>query len=103
MPWPMVWLMPPGCVSSYMSSRLRHRGALSSIATTSAPCTSPPTPFNISARSMWRLIFIILEKVAIGQVHVLHVPTTLQFTDIFTKGLSSVFNEFRTSLNICSR
>jgi hypothetical protein len=31
------------------------------------------------------------------------VPTTSQFTDIFTKGLpSSVFSEFRSSLNICS-
>jgi hypothetical protein len=48
-------------------------------------------------------LHFVREKVAIGQVRVLHVPTTLQFTDIFTKGLpSSVFNEFRTSLNICS-
>jgi hypothetical protein len=36
-------------------------------------------------------------------VRVLSVPTTLQFTDIFTKGLSSsVFAEFRSSLNICT-
>jgi hypothetical protein len=33
--------------------------------------------------------------------HVLHVPTTSQFTDIFTKGLfTSMFSEFRSSLNI---
>jgi hypothetical protein len=52
---------------------------------------------------MWRLIFILSERVAIGQVRVLHVPTTSQFTDIFTKGLPSpMFNEFRSSLNICS-
>jgi hypothetical protein len=48
-------------------------------------------------------LHFIREKVIIGQVHVLHVPMTSQFTDIFMKGLpSSVFNEFRSSLNICS-
>jgi hypothetical protein len=48
-------------------------------------------------------LHFVREKVAIGQVCVLHVPTTSQFADIFTKGLpSSVFNEFRSSLNICS-
>jgi hypothetical protein len=48
-------------------------------------------------------LHFVREKVVIGQVRVLHVPTTSQFVDIFTKGLpSSVFNEFRSSLNICS-
>jgi hypothetical protein len=48
-------------------------------------------------------LHFIQEKVAISQVHVFHVPTTSQFTDIFMKGLlSSVFNEFRSSLNIYS-
>jgi hypothetical protein len=48
-------------------------------------------------------LHFVREKVAIGQVRVLHVPTTSQFTDIFTKGLPSLmFNEFRSSLNICS-
>jgi hypothetical protein len=48
-------------------------------------------------------LHFVREKVAIGQVHVLHVPTTSQFADIFMKGLpSSVFNEFRSSLNICN-
>jgi hypothetical protein len=48
-------------------------------------------------------LHFVLEKVAIGQVRVLHVPMTSQFIDIFTKGLpSSVFNEFRSSLNIYS-
>jgi hypothetical protein len=47
-------------------------------------------------------LHFVREKVAIGQVRVLHVPTTSQFTDVFTKGLpSSVFEEFRSSLNIC--
>jgi hypothetical protein len=37
-------------------------------------------------------LHFVCERVAIGQVHVIHVSTTSQFTDIFTKGLpSSVF------------
>jgi hypothetical protein len=45
----------------------------------------------------------VCKRVAVGYVRVLHVPTTSQFTDIFTKGLpSSVFLEFRSNLNICS-
>jgi hypothetical protein len=48
-------------------------------------------------------LHFVREKVAIGQVCVLHVLMTSQFTDIFTKGLpSSVFNEFQSSLNIYS-
>jgi hypothetical protein len=46
---------------------------------------------------------IVSEYVAAGDVRVLRVPTTLQFVDIFTKGLlSSAFVEFRSSLNICT-
>jgi hypothetical protein len=46
-------------------------------------------------------LHFVQERVAIGDVRVLHVPTTSQFTDIFTKGLpTSVFSEFRSSLNI---
>jgi hypothetical protein len=48
-------------------------------------------------------LHFIWEHVAIGDVCVLHVPTTSQFTDIFTKGLStSVFSEFQSSHNIRS-
>jgi hypothetical protein len=47
-------------------------------------------------------LHFIREKVAIGQIRVLHVLTTSQFADIFMKRLpSSVFNEFRSILNIC--
>jgi hypothetical protein len=48
-------------------------------------------------------LHFVREHVAIGDVRVLHVPTTSQFADIFTKGLpTSVFLEFRSSLNIHS-
>jgi hypothetical protein len=41
------------------------------------------------------------ERVALGEVRVLHVPTTSQYANIFTKGLpTSVFTEFRSSLNV---
>jgi hypothetical protein len=48
-------------------------------------------------------LHFLRERVAAGDVRVLSVPTTLQFADIFTKGLpSSVFLDFRSSLNICT-
>jgi hypothetical protein len=48
-------------------------------------------------------LHFVHECVAAGDVRVLSVPTTLQFADIFTKGLpSSVFLDFRSSLNICT-
>jgi hypothetical protein len=48
-------------------------------------------------------LHFVHERVAIRDVRVLHVPMTSQFVDIFTKGLpSSVFSEFRSSLNIYS-
>ncbi|KAK1611375.1 hypothetical protein QYE76_035048 [Lolium multiflorum] len=46
-------------------------------------------------------IHFVRDKVALGEIRVLHVPTTSQFADIFTKGLpTAVFTEFRTSLNV---
>ena len=46
-------------------------------------------------------LHFVRDRVAMGQVRVLHVPTTSQFADIFTKGLpSSTFSEFRSSLNV---
>ena len=46
-------------------------------------------------------LHFVREHVALGDVRVLHVPTTSQFADIFTKGLpTSVFTEFRSSLNV---
>jgi hypothetical protein len=48
-------------------------------------------------------LHFVRDRVAIGDVRVLHVPTTSQFADIFTKGLpSSTFSEFHSSLNIAS-
>jgi hypothetical protein len=44
-------------------------------------------------------LHFVRDKVAAGAVLVLHVPTSSQYADIFTKGLPSfVFIEFRSSL-----
>jgi hypothetical protein len=46
-------------------------------------------------------IHFVREKVALGEVRVLHVPTSAQFADIFTKGLQpSAFTDIRSILNI---
>ena len=48
-------------------------------------------------------LHFVRERVAHDDVRVLHVPITSQYADIFTKGLlSSIFTEFRSSLNVCS-
>jgi hypothetical protein len=48
-------------------------------------------------------LHFVRERVAVSALRVLHVPTSSQYADIFTKGLlSSVFTEFRSSLNVQS-
>jgi hypothetical protein len=46
-------------------------------------------------------LHFVRERVAFGDVCVLHVPTSSQYVDIFTKGLpSTIFTDFRSSLNV---
>ena len=46
-------------------------------------------------------IYFVREKVAKGEVRVLHVPSRYQIADIFTMGLPRIlFDDFRTSLSI---
>ncbi|CAH9141381.1 unnamed protein product [Cuscuta epithymum] len=46
-------------------------------------------------------IHFVRERVSLGHVRVLHVPSRFQYADIFTKGLPRVlFDEFRSSLNV---
>ena len=46
-------------------------------------------------------LHFVHNRVAIGDVRVLHIPTNSQFADIFTKELLfSTFSEFRSNLNI---
>ena len=44
-------------------------------------------------------IHFVREKVSVGDVRVLHIPSTRQLADIFTKGLpTALFEEFRSNL-----
>jgi hypothetical protein len=44
-------------------------------------------------------IHFVREKVAIGELRVLQIPSSQQFADIFTKGLpAALFEDFRCSL-----
>ena len=46
-------------------------------------------------------LHFVREKVALGEVKVLHVPSAYQYADIFTKGLpTSLFNNFKDSLTV---
>ena len=46
-------------------------------------------------------LHFVRDRVAAGDVRVLHVLTTSQYADIFTKGLpTTIFDEFRSSLNV---
>ena len=45
-------------------------------------------------------LHFVHEHIAIIDVHILCIPTTSQFVDIFTKGLPSIFIKFWSSLNI---
>ncbi|GJX89658.1 ribonuclease H-like domain-containing protein [Tanacetum coccineum] len=48
-------------------------------------------------------IHFVRDMVTRGQVRVLHVPSSYQYADIFTKGLpSALFEEFRSSLSVWS-
>lgn len=48
-------------------------------------------------------LHFVQERVALGDIRVLHVPTTSRYADVFTKGLpSSVFTDFRSNLNVRS-
>src|SRR6185503_5273045 len=48
-------------------------------------------------------LHFVRERVAVGDLRVLHVPTSSQYADIFTKGLpSSLSTAFMSSLNVCS-
>jgi hypothetical protein len=101
-PWPTAWQRPPGCDNSSTSSIVPFSAPPSSTATTSAVYLSTNPVQHQRTKHVEIDLHFVRERVAAGDVRVQSVPTTLQFADIFTKGLpSSVFLDFRSSLNIC--
>jgi hypothetical protein len=49
-------------------------------------------------------LHFVRDRVSLGEVKVLHVPSRFQYADIFTKGLPSVlFADFRINLNVSPR
>ncbi|MFS8018448.1 putative RNA-directed DNA polymerase [Helianthus anomalus] len=47
-------------------------------------------------------IHFVRDKVRVGDIRVLHVPSAFQYADIFTKGLSwQLFQFFLSNLSIC--
>jgi hypothetical protein len=46
-------------------------------------------------------LHFVRDKVATGDIPVLHVPSTSQYADVLTKSLpTSIFTEFHSSLNV---
>ncbi|KAJ9546696.1 LOW QUALITY PROTEIN: hypothetical protein OSB04_019239 [Centaurea solstitialis] len=81
---PMMWQRPHGCAIFYMSfAFLSARPQLSTVITY-RPSTCLATRFSINEACRNGYSFF-REK--IGHIRVLHIPSSNQYTDIFTKGL----------------
>ena len=91
----------PGYDSSWRSSTARSKSTLVYCDNVSAVYLSTNPVQHQRTKHVEIDLHFVRDRVAIGDVRVLHVPTTSQFADIFTKGLpSSTFSEFRSSLNV---
>lgn len=98
----MLWPRLAGFVNSSVSFTILEHVLLLYIVTTSVVFLSNPIHHQRTKHMEIDLDFI-REHVALGVVRVLHVPTSLQSADIFTKGLpTAVFINFQTSLDIRS-
>jgi hypothetical protein len=98
-----AWLRRPGSDSSWLSFTARSPRALVYCDNVSTVYLSTNSFQHQQTKHVEIDLHFVRDRVAIGDVRVLHVPTTSHFADIFTKGLpSSTFSEFRSSLNVAS-
>ena len=93
-----AWRRRPGYDSSWRSSTARSPRARSvNCDNVSAVYLSTNPVQHQRTKHVEIDLHFVRDRVAIGDVRILHVPTTSQFANIFTKGLpSSTFSEFRS-------
>jgi hypothetical protein len=88
--WPMWWPSVASC-----SNSSRSYDNVSAVYMTANPV------HHCHTKHIKIDIHFVREKVALGQVRVLHLPSAYQFADIMTKGLPvQLFSDFRSSLCI---
>jgi hypothetical protein len=90
--WSMLALLTP--IGTTCSPSTKY-----SLLTMSVPSTYRPIGFNISMRSMWRLISTWFMNKLLLVMFLYYVSTTSQFEDVFTKGPPHIsLNEFRNQV-----
>ena len=101
---PMLWLRLVGFPNSWASFIvLLPRATLVYCDNISAVYLSTNPVHHQRTNHVEINIHFVRERVALGAVRVVHVPTSLQYANIFTKGLPTVvFLNFQSSLNVRS-
>jgi hypothetical protein len=93
--WPTAWQRPPGCQLLHELHSPLQRATLVYCDNVSAVYLSTYPVQHQHTKHVKIDLHFVRERVAVGDVRVLSVPTTLQFADIFAKGLpSSIFLDF---------
>jgi hypothetical protein len=94
---PTAWMNPAGCANDPRRATIIYCDNVSAMYLSSNPVQHQRT------KHVEIDLHFVRDRVALGEVKVLHVPTTSQYADIFTKGLPMpLFLDFRSSLNIMS-
>lgn len=97
----MLWLKPHGYATCYLSCMFQFNDTVIYCDNASTIYLSGNPVQHQRTKHVEIDIHFVREKVQIGHIRVLHVPSSLQYADIFTKGLPRhLFEAFRSSLNI---